>query len=200
MPRKKIIRTNEFPYHVTSRSNHKLWFNLPMEKVWRIFEASFRHAHKKYPSKLHVAVCMSNHYHMLIQMIEHDIDQFMFEFNSYFSKQIRAHSGLINRMLGKRYHWSIVQDQRYYFHVYRYIYQNPVRAGLCNRVEDYPFSTLSPISRLRVKALIKPDLEWLNYRYSEEQIQSIKSGLNKGHFAFTNIPDQKRPPRFDTCP
>lgn len=35
-----------------------------------------------------------------------------------------------------------VTSAAYYKHAYKYVYRNPVEAGMCARVEDYEFSTL----------------------------------------------------------
>ena len=32
MARKLLIRTDQFPYHVTTRSRNKDWYDLPMKK------------------------------------------------------------------------------------------------------------------------------------------------------------------------
>ena len=96
MGRLPLIRTSKFPYHVGSRSNHRIWFNIPLEEVWKIAMRSFAIAYQKHPITLHSFVLMSNHYHMLITTPNEDVDKFMYEYNKNFSLELRTQSGLIN--------------------------------------------------------------------------------------------------------
>ena len=204
MPRKRLIRTNEFPYHIVSRSNHKYWFNVPMSKVWKIFKYSYREANKKHPVILHGAVCMNNHYHMVIETPDANIDKFMFEFNSRFSRCIRIESNHINRMLGKRYHWSIVDTGEYYHHVMKYVFLNPVKAGIINDVRQYPYSTLYEELNNDFSLQTKPYLDiispkflkWLDLSHTKDEQDSINKGLRKGVFKPTYLPGKKVPPHF----
>ena len=143
MPRRNLIRTSTIPYHVTSRSNNREWFDLPGDEVWQIAWEVFRYAYSRFPVDLHSFVLMSNHYHMLLTTPNADIDLFMQAFNKRFSDLLRERTRYINRMFGGPYHWSLVEDQYYLANVYRYIYQNPKRAGIVEKCEDYPYSTLS---------------------------------------------------------
>jgi putative transposase len=141
MPRKKLIRTNLHPYHVTIRLNNKEWFDIPLKLAWEMCLCALKKAYDKHIVNIECFVLMSNHYHMLIWTPECNLDKFMFEFNSSLSKQIRNHTGRINRIFGDRYHWCLINDERYYLSVVKYIYQNPVKASICTRVKDYPYST-----------------------------------------------------------
>lgn len=142
MPRQKLIRTNEYPYHVTIRCNNKEWFDLPLEVVWSICLRAFRRAVKIHHVKLQAFVLMSNHYHMMIWTPDSNLDKFMFEFNRYLSFEIRDATGRINRIFGDRYKWTLIDSESYYNSVLRYIYQNPLKARVVEKCEDYPFSTL----------------------------------------------------------
>ena len=70
MPRKKLIRTDQFPYHVTTRTNNKNWFSLPLEETWNICLRSLHKANKLNKVNLHAFVLMKNHYHLLLETPE----------------------------------------------------------------------------------------------------------------------------------
>lgn len=141
MPRKNLIRTDEHYYHITTRSNHKEWFKLPLDEVWKISCYAFFKAQKNCPSIVSQYVLMSNHYHLLIRTPDENIDHFMFWFNKTFSDELRRLSQTENRMFGSNYKWSIITNDIYFENVFRYIYQNPVRAQIVKNCEDYPYST-----------------------------------------------------------
>ncbi len=142
MPRRKLVRQNHFPYHITTRTNNKDWFNIPLHQVWDIFKEALISAQQKNSVQIHCMVLMSNHYHLLISTPNSDIDMFMKHLNLKFSQLLGKASGRINHKFSNRYKWCIVDQQNYLLNVYRYIYQNPVRAGLTNDCSRYPYSSI----------------------------------------------------------
>ena len=73
--------------------------------------------------------------------------------------------------------------------VYRYIYQNPIRAHLVSKVQDYPFTTLVPNLPFPLHSCVpmsfaghEGEILWLNEKYEEEDLELIKSGLRKAQF------------------
>jgi len=188
MSRKRLIRTNQYPYHITSRSNNKEWFYIPIEDVWVYFQKHLKWGCSKFNVHIHAFVLMSNHYHMLLETPEANLDQFMRFFNQSLGKSIAHQADRINRIFGAPYKWSLIQKDQYYGNVYRYIYQNPLRAGLVNYFEDYQYSSLyqkklSPlISRQSIRIENPIDYEWLNSQPGELVNSSIKRGLKRFEF------------------
>lgn len=147
MPRRRLIRQSEFPYHVYNRSRNKEWYQLDMQTMWKISQYSLKYALERYPVNLHAFVLMSNHYHMIVSTPNADIDKFMQIFGRMFSDRVRWKSDRINQIFGGRYQWTVVDRSNYHFNVIRYVFQNPLRAGHIVKCEDYPFSSLHPKSR-----------------------------------------------------
>lgn len=189
MPRKNLIRTHEFFYHITTRSNNQQWFQLPMCQVWDIAVDAFRVAQKNHPAVVSQFVLMSNHYHLLIRTPNEDIDRFMYFFNKTFSDKLRKESKSENRMFGSNYKWSLITHQKYFERVFIYIYQNPIRAKITQNCEDYPWSTyhytfykkylpfnFTPLTHLECLH------NEINHLYSLEKQMVIKKGLRKSIF------------------
>jgi putative transposase len=184
MGRKQLIRTNEFPYHVTIRTNNKEWFDIPIEKVWRLCLYCLTKACEKIPVEIESFVLMSNHYHLLIYTPNADLDKFMQHFNTYLSKEIRTITRRINRIFGDRYKWQLITKENYYKRATRYIFQNPLRQGIVSKCEDYPFSTLYYQTHNNFFPLSLPPefatteyLEYFNQKdENEEEIDLVKVG------------------------
>ena len=200
MPRTNIIRTNEFPYHVTSRANNHDWFNLHMDDAWRIALRALKYAYEKYPVKVHAFVLMNNHYHLLLTTPNSDIDLFMQAFNKRFSDYLKIETKYVNRMFGGPYKWTLVKDNLYLYNVYRYLYQNPVRARLCLSCEDYKYSTLQCYTQgayfpIKIISCLSEDheelLEWFNEVRDLREIEAIKRALKKAHFQISKHRDTK---------
>lgn len=193
MPRKKTYRTDQYPYHITARSSNQEWFYIPMDEVWDIFSRYLWFVSNAYQVKIHAFVLMSNHFHLLVSTPEANIDQAMNYLLREVSKRIGEVAGRKNQIFGGPYHWSLIKNTIYYHHAYKYIYRNPVHAGICDRVEDYKYSTLrgllgkgtSVIPAIDNLCLIQHphrQVEWLNRSYTNEDRLSIKKALRHREF------------------
>lgn len=187
MGRRNLARSNTHFYHVTTRSNHRHWFKIDLQRVWRISELAICKAMEKHPAIVAQYVLMNNHYHLLIKTPNMDLDRFMYFFNKTFSERLRRESGEINRMFGSRYKASLINSYYYLETVYRYIYQNPLRAQIVSQCQDYPFSTLHYQSQERdwvvptenVFKLDERSLEYLNEEIKSDKAIEIQKGLKK---------------------
>jgi putative transposase len=82
----------------------------------------------------------------------------------------------------------VIRSKSYLYNCYRYIYQNPLRAKISQRVEDYPFSTIHYIHR-GIPFVIplfdqfgfkdKYMLDWLNVPMDEVEKEKVKKGLRR---------------------
>ncbi len=197
MPRKNLIRSDCFPYHVTGRSNNKEPFQLALNFVWEITTSELLLLTLTYQIEIHSFVLMPNHFHLLITVPKEDLGKVMNLFMVAVTKRVNALSGRSGRIFGGPYYWSIITSTRYYGHAFKYIYRNPVKARLCNQVEGYEFSTLHgliglsslrfPITFTRVGMEINlPEnedltgwLEWLNRPFPQEAEIQLQKALKK---------------------
>lgn len=188
MSRRKLVRTNLYPYHITTRTNNKEWFDIPLDDVWRMSLHSLKHANNVYKVDIIAFVLMQNHYHLIIKTPESNIDLFMYEFNKRLSLLIRTKSKRINYVFGGRYKWSLIRSQTYLYNCYRYVYQNPVRAGITKRCENYPYSSLHCLIFKKKFPLPLIDsfgfkdeyaLSWLNMNIKENELFAIRNSLNR---------------------
>jgi len=195
MPRRPIIRSNENFYHLVGRSNNKEFFDLPLENVWQILTGQLGKLQKQFDLKIAAFVLMNNHFHLLMLTPQEDIDWVMFYFMKDTTKIINKHSGRINRVYGSRYRGCLIDNQHYLLSAYKYIYQNPIRAQLIERAQDYKYSTLNPsiflpfkIEEVTPLSLQSPNKElesrWINETFTADENSSIRSGLTKPKFSY----------------
>ena len=142
MPRKKLIRSSHHPYHVTARGNNREVFPLSLAETWQVMVKLLSETSELYGAQIHAFVLMPNHFHLLISTPERDLGAAMHYFMLSISKEMNARSGRSGRIFGARYHWSIIMSDAHYDCALKYVYRNPVKAGLAERVEHYPYSTL----------------------------------------------------------
>ncbi len=201
MPRKSLIRSELLPYHVTNRCNNREPFRLPTEDVWRICENRLYEITYLFQARIHAFVLMPNHFHLLITTPSEDLGKVMMHFVRSLTKDVNLKSGQSGRIFGSRYHWSLIDSRSYFFHAYKYLYRNPVRAQLTQSAEDYRFSTLPGLLGMQrlgfplhlpyeldqtSPSLVRQltDVPWLNRPSHSETEERIRKALRRLRFEF----------------
>ena len=192
MPRKHLIRTSDVPYHVTARSNNKEFFYLDTITLWDIFMESMSKAKKQFNCNFHAFVLMSNHYHLLVSTPESNLDLVMNYLQREIARIANKKSSRINHFFGGPYKWTMICEEAYYWNALKYIFRNPIRAGLCEDVLSYKYSSLNTQPKEfkwqlsdffnNPNVQINPDLDWLNEAYLNEIESKIKAGLRRREF------------------
>ena len=95
-----------------------------------------------YGVHFHGVVLMPNHFHILATIPMHDLGKVMNVFISDITRITNKATHRSGHLFQGPYHWTLINSSRYFGHALKYVYRNPVKAGLCERAEDYPFSTL----------------------------------------------------------
>ncbi len=198
MPRKHLLLTDEFPYHVTNRSNNREFFDLPLPQLWNIFLDVLYILSNEYGCKILQLVLMSNHYHMVIHTPQKNLSTCMLYFHREVAKRANFKSKRINHFFGGRYKWCLILQEDYFFNTVKYVFRNPVEAGLCIKAEDYTYSSLKtkhPIFQLSdffydQTKTINVDLDWLNQGFHSSQKGAIQVALKKRYFKIPK--DQNR--------
>tara|TARA_B100000683_G_C12050755_1_gene374440 strand:+ start:129 stop:494 length:366 start_codon:yes stop_codon:yes gene_type:complete len=113
-----------------------------------------------------------------------NLNEAMWYFMGQTSRDIAKASGRINQMYGSRYYKSMITCDHYYQLAYKYNYVNPVKAGICRRAEDYPYSTLHALlglSHLMIPVEkdrllfdnVEGTLNWLNEGVEEKDWRDV---------------------------
>ncbi|MEZ4815214.1 MAG: transposase [Bdellovibrionota bacterium] len=199
MPRKPLIRSDIFPYHVTNRTRDKIFYPLPLKEVWNIYTDQLKIATWAFGAHIHAFVLMSNHYHLFLSTPECNIDQIICFVQSEVSKKIFTKTNSKESYFETRYRWSLIKDRNYFANVYRYIYQNPLRAGIVTRLEDYYFSSFhgkAGYSKLEIPLYnhffyedlnfnLHEEESWLNNVMEEEQVKLVRKGIRRFEFSLS---------------
>lgn len=98
-------------------------------------------AKRRYGWKVHAYCLMSNHYHLLTETPEPNIAAGMQWLNSTYAHRFNEKYERIGHLFQRRYADGIILTDEHLREVIRYIPLNPVRAGLCKRPVDWPWSS-----------------------------------------------------------
>jgi putative transposase len=199
MPRTKLIRSERAPYHVTARSNNRETFHCEPKLVWEILSDHCLEASYLWNAQTHALVLMPNHFHLLISIPEYDLGRVMERFMRSVTKTMNRLSGRSGRVFGGPYHRSVVGSSLYFAHAFKYVYRNPVRARICEAVEQYPYSTLyGQLGKARLSfplyypfgldhypklpAELDRLVEWLNCAPKPQHDEDVRTALKKSIF------------------
>ena len=137
MGRKIFIESCISPFHISARSNNKDWFSLPMNVVWEIMENQLYFMVNAFGVQIHSFVLMGNHFHLLASTPRANLSLAMQHFMRETSRHIGYRSGRINKIWGARFYRCELKTYHSYVNTYKYVYQNPLKAGLSKSVELY---------------------------------------------------------------
>lgn len=91
--------------------------------------------------KLFAYCLMGNHIHLLIQEGTESLEQVFKRLCGRFVYWYNVKYRRAGHLFQDRFKSEPVDSDDYFFTVLRYIHQNPTKAGLCKRVEDYAYSS-----------------------------------------------------------
>jgi hypothetical protein len=151
---------------------------------------------------------MPNHFHLIASTPLANLDKCMNYFMSHTSKIINNEAKRINQLHGGRHFKSLITSLHYAHHVYKYVYRNPVKAKLCQKVEEYPFSSIRMFLGLNGFQLpleademlmndIDDTLKWLNETPDDDEWTQIRRGLKHAEFYLPVDKISRKPSRLE---
>jgi len=140
MGRPLRVIQNIYPYHLVCRTNNRT-FRFNQRQVTRIVFQALKETHEKYNFLVHHFILMSNHYHIVATATEENLHRAMQYFNSRVAVRYNKEVGRSGHLWGDRYGSCIIETDDHYLATVRYVYQNPVRAGMVDDLEEFTDST-----------------------------------------------------------
>jgi len=166
-----------------------------MEDVWKIFVSELNKVSLDGRFRIHAFVLMHNHYHLVASTAENVmLGNPMQSLQKSVSRTINFRADRINHVFGGPYKGCLITCPYHYARVLKYVYRNPVKAGICSRVEDYIYSTvLTGQSKIRLSkpfegfdtAIPRSNVDyfkWLNKPAEIKENELITKILKKTHF------------------
>lgn len=118
---------------------------------------------------LHAYCLMGNHLHLLLQEGKESLEQIFKRIGVRYVYWYNRKYKRTGHLFQDRFKSEPVNDDAYFLAVLRYIYQNPVKAGLCKQPADYPWSSCNSAGghaalAVRTKALeLLPETDLHNF-------------------------------------
>jgi REP-associated tyrosine transposase len=110
---------------------------------------------ERYGVECHAYCLMSNHYHLVLRTLEANLSSAIQHLNSVYAQSWNRRHTRVGHVLQGRFKGQLIQREGYFLEACRYVVLNPVRAGLVNHAEDWPWSSY------RSTAGLAPAPQWL---------------------------------------
>ena len=141
MPRIARIVGAGYPHHIVQRGNNRENVFLDRTDYEKYLSLLAKYSKEREAGIL--AYClMPNHVHLLVTPShEETLAKMMQGVTLCYTQHFNRRKGRTGRLWECRYHSTAIDRDSYLWTVSKYIENNPVRAGISQRPEDYPYSS-----------------------------------------------------------
>jgi len=133
----------EYPgalYHITSRGNARQDI-FKIKKDFTDFLVILKENIERYNWQCYAYCLMSNHYHLLIKTLDPNLSQGMRQLNGVYTQKYNYNHKTVGHLFQGRYKAILVDEEKYFYELVRYVALNPVRAKMVKRPENYHWSS-----------------------------------------------------------
>ncbi len=103
-----------------------------VQLLWR---AVHRHAWR-----CHAFCLMGTHYHLVVEAHRESLSSGVHRLNWLYATGFNEKHGRFGHVFAGRFSTRVIESEDYLFDACTYVLLNPIRAGLCNSAEDWPWS------------------------------------------------------------
>ncbi len=140
MARKKRIWYPGATYHVMSRGNRRVAiFNDATDYLY--FLEYIGKIKEKYPFRIHSLCLMTNHFHIAIETEKDELWKIMQKILSVYAEEYNYRHHYTGHLFEGRYTAQLIEDEKYFLEVSRYIHLNPVKAQMVREPLAYEYSS-----------------------------------------------------------
>ncbi len=140
MPRSARKKSSTGIYHVMVRGINKQQI-FHDERDYSKYLEIIKECKKQEAFQLFAYCCMQNHVHLLIRTYDDSIDRVMKRIGIRYAKWYNCKYQRIGHLFQDRFKSEPVETDSYFKTVVRYIIQNPLKAGLEEKIGDYPWDS-----------------------------------------------------------
>jgi putative transposase len=125
-------------FHVTARGAGKISIYREDDDRY-CFLALFADTVQLFDWAVHAFCLMTNHYHLVVEALRENLSSGMQRVNGVYAQAFNGKYTRWGHLFGERF-WCRPVDEDDLAATCRYVLANPVRAGLCDRVSEWPWS------------------------------------------------------------
>jgi putative transposase len=125
-------------YHVTTRGNDGMDIYLDVaDRRW--FIALLKRVAGESEWTLHAWCLMTNHFHLVVENRQPNLSAGMHRLNSVYARKFNERHWRTGHLFGGRFGAKPIEGDAQLFNTAEYVFDNPVRAGLCASRQEWPW-------------------------------------------------------------
>jgi REP element-mobilizing transposase RayT len=144
VPRRPRHLLGDGTYHVTARGVARSRIYLDGFDH-RAFLGLFRDVVERFAWTTLAFCLMPNHYHLVVSAHRPQLSAGMHRLNGLYAQGFNLRYARPGHLFQGRFDARLVEGDRHVGAVCRYVVRNPVRAGLCEKWTDWPWSSLGAL-------------------------------------------------------
>ena len=126
-------------FHVTARGvNRCVIFHDTFD--YRLFENLLTIVQRREKLRIEAYCLMPNHFHAVIETARERLSRAMHWLNGLYAQSYNARYERVGHLFQSRFHAKSIGDDEYLTTACDYVWNNPVRAGLCEQAHEWPWS------------------------------------------------------------
>lgn len=126
-------------FHVTARGVARTDI-FPEHDDYRAFLGLMNAVVVRFCWKLEAFCLMPNHFHFVVESTLRQLSQGMHRLNGVYAQGFNGRYERVGHLFQNRFDARVIEGDEYLEAACRYVLENPVRAGLCATVHDWPWS------------------------------------------------------------
>jgi putative transposase len=137
----RILRTSlpDGYFHVTARGVERRPIYLDADD-YQSFLGLFAATVRRQSWNVYAFCLMPNHYHAVLEAAREALSEGIQWLDGVYAQDFNARYGRWGHLFGARFASGVIETEEHLYTASRYVLANPVRAGLVERAEEWPWS------------------------------------------------------------
>ena len=89
---------------------------------------------------VHAFCLMTTHYHVVLQSTTVELSRGVQRLNGRYAQSFNRRHLPFGHLFADRFTSKVIEEERYLRHACQYVVENPVRAGICDSAEAWPWA------------------------------------------------------------
>ena len=139
MPRLARAALPDGIFHVTGRGVARASI-FRDELDYTYFQMALLRVEETFAWKLHAYCLLPNHYHLIVETARADLSTGMQRLNGRYAQRFNQRYDRVGHVFQNRFSSYVIESEEHFGRALAYVRANPVEAGLCERIADWPWA------------------------------------------------------------
>lgn len=122
---------------------------------------------REYKFNIHSFCLMDNHYHILVQNTRENLSSGMRQLNAQYASYFNRRHSRVGHLWQDRFKSWYVLDTKYLFTLFKYIENNPIKAGMSQKIGEYVYCATYSILKDAVPPFLQNSFVLRDYNTKE---------------------------------